>query len=90
MFRADMIRYKGGDGTSGDDWQGILENFASTPSELKSRINYHLKEIRRSTGLDWDIVPDKDTYLNVYSFDIRNSVTDDWFWVVIMPEIIPR
>ena len=98
MFRTDIVRYKGGDGTRTKDWRGIAKNIASTRSEFESAISQWMQRLRRKTGWDWDIEPSEDTRLALagktiaftLTYEVRNSVTDDWFRVVIMPEIIPR
>mgnify|MGYP003108460441 CR=1 FL=1 len=94
MFRTDIVRYKGGDGTRTKDWRGIEKNIASTRSEFESVINQWMQRLRKKTGWDWNIEPNEDTRLalagkaitSTLIYEVRNSVTDDWFLVFVMFE----
>lgn len=98
IITADMVQYRGTEGPMKDEYIDIRYDIADTFEQLDKAIRYHMKGLRESTGLDWTIEPDEDTWLAQarnqitwrYGYEIRNSVTDDWFWVVAFPGIIPR
>jgi len=98
IITADIVQYRGTEGPMRDERIGHLYNIADTFEDLKKAVSIHMQGLRRSTGLDWTIEPDEETWLAQarkqaiwrYGYEIRNSVTDDWFWVVAFPGIIPR
>jgi hypothetical protein len=97
IITADIVQYRGTIGPMKDEHIGIRYNIADTFEELKKVLSLHLQGLRESTGLDWTIELDEDTWLRQvrkqvigrYGYEIRNSVTDDWFWVVAFPGGIP-
>jgi len=97
IITADICRYKGTVGPMKDEHMGIRRNIADTFEELNKVLNLHIQGLCESTGLDWTIELDEDTCLRQdrkqvigrYGYEIRNSVTDDWFWVVAFPGGIP-